>query len=196
MIMQFMNLNKADKPYSDKNQGSESLVTNFSKWADELISLLQRRAFGDSFADVMQYCLALDDYVITRLTDEEKEQQLIFCSQYKATFLCLRDEIELYLNRVERKYVKWKSFEYNKTRDKLLEEYYQLFLGKKIPKTEIKVTKDEVKSRFVVDQFDENEKWQNFMDDVKRALNLMKNLVADIENRSMILMSLRKKQMY
>lgn len=184
----------SDLRYTYEGQ-SNVLLEKFSRWSEELIDLFYSRVFGDSFKKVLDFVLSIDfeNKPISRLTEEEISEQLIICSQYKFTFSQMRDDIDLYIAKIQRRYTSWSAPLYIKSRKSVIDGKYILYKEGKLTKANISVTTDEVKNQFLVDNAEENAIWNDFLDYVRRARSFVSNVVDDFESRSMILMSLRKR---
>lgn len=182
-----------DFRYFQEDFKRDDLLDRFSTWSEDLVDLLEKRVFGGQFKEVMNFALSFDEQMVSRLTDEEMEEQLTICSQYKFTFRQMQDELDLYLSKVERRYRSWTAALYIKAQTKVIDAKSQMYKAEKITKANITVTKDEALNQFLVDNEMNNSLWHDFIDHVKRAKNLMKNIADDMESRSMMLMSLRKR---
>jgi hypothetical protein len=141
----------------------------------------------------MEFVLGLNVSPLTGLTTEEMEQQLVFCSQVRGTFLQLKSELEIYHSRLQREYDVHTGILYIRVKEDLLAAQLQLVAEGKITKSSISITRDDIQNRFYEKHGDDHKMWMNFIDQVQSAKSLVANVAADLESRSMILMSLRKK---
>lgn len=171
----------------------DDLLSRFADWSEELVDLLEKRVFGGQFRAIIDFVMSLDDQPVSRLTEEEVEEQLTICSQHKFTFRQMQDELDLYSTRVEKQYKTWCAGLYLDAQTKILNTKTLLYNANKITKATVVATKDEIQNQFLVDNEQSNLLWCDFLQKIKRAYSLVKNIADDLESRAMILMSLRKK---
>ena len=168
-----------------------NLMEDFSTWSEELVALLEQRVFGGQFRAIMQFVMSFEDDIVSRLTEEELDEQLTFCSQYKFTFSQLRDELGIYLSRIEGRYKTWMARKHIEARTKIFRDQSKLFEDGKITKSNVSTTKEDILNQVLVDNESENFLWTDFIEQVTRAKKLVGNIASDLEGRSIILMSLR-----
>jgi hypothetical protein len=172
----------------------EDMLDRFSSWAEELTEIIERRVFGGQFLEVMNFVSIASETLVTRLTDDEREEQLTVCSQHRFTFREMEADLDLYLAKAEREYRAWTAPRYMKCQRKLIDDKIALFKAGALSKTAITVTKDDVQNQFLIDYEQENRAWHDYMEKIKRGMNLVKAIADDIDSRAKILMNLRYKQ--
>lgn len=173
----------------------DRLHEDLTRWSEDLVELLESKISSPDFQRVMEFVFNFEGQIIGRLTGEQKAEQLEMCSQVKGIYLTLFRSMSIYLARTFRYHERWQASKSVEVEKAIIDRFTKYVVDGKITKSSVKVTKDDLRNQFLIDYGDQEELWQAHIDKVTKAKDLMETVVDDLENRSMILMSLRKKSM-
>ncbi len=169
-------------------------VESFADWYSQFVTIIEQRVYSKTFEKLVSYISNFDGELTTRLTEEEKDDQLVLCSQYKYTLMDIAKEIKMHVRDVERKFKIWKAKRYEILRNNLLTEQ----------KNEIKdgfrtkggfgnITEFTLKNRLLSLYGTEWDRWQTYIDKIEKSYLFITNILEDMENRSNILKNLNNK---
>lgn len=171
----------------------DDILERFTDWSEELTAIIESRIFSGGFKQVIDILSAFGDEPVTRLTLSELDDQLTLCSQYRFTFSETAAEIRRYQKRVKSYFDIWMAEKRIRAKKDILKDHQiEIDAGRANKSFYDKVTGSEVSDRLMVDNETQYRVWMDFLSHIEGAATFLENLVADIDQRSMILMSLRK----
>ena len=171
----------------------DDLLERFTDWSEELTAIIESRIFSGGFKQVVDILCTFGEEPVTRLTLAELDDQLTLCSQYRFTFSETASELRRYQKRVKSYQDIWMAEKRIRAKKDILKDHQiEIDAGKANKSFYDKVTGSEVSDRLMVDNKIQYRVWMDFLSHIEGASLFLENLVADIDQRSMILMSLRK----
>jgi hypothetical protein len=166
-----------------------------SDFYHQLSEMVEYRIYTDKFVEIVNYLSNWDKTTIAYLEDKEMDRQLIFCSQWTFTLRQIATELKLYENRIARRYKQWWATKFNAARAELLEAQQKEVTNKFRTKSNFGLlTKDDLTNYILEQHAYDNEAWQVSIERINRMYLFFNNLLEDLKQRSMILMSLRKER--
>lgn len=171
----------------------DDVSVRFTEWHHDLIRLIDRNLFFEVFEKISAFLSSFDEELVFRLTGQQLDDQLTFCSQYKFTLIQVRDELLQYREKIERLFELWYAVKYVEVQKELLaEQKKEVEDGLRTKGAYGKTTGDDVKNRLLYKHRDEWLRWQNFIADVNRSHKFVANMASDLESRAFALMSISR----
>ena len=170
----------------------ENVSEHLVNWSQQLIDMIESVVFGRDFEMTLQTILEFQHTKVSRLTDQDKAEQLELCSQIVGAFETLSARLGIYLEKAKRGHESWKAPRYIRAERSVLLRKKALVAEGLLTKGNTTLTKEDIRNQYLVDYEKEEFMWQEYLDGIKNAHELMMAVVKDIEKRSISLASLMK----
>ena len=171
-----------------------SAVDSFSEWYNQFVKLVETRVYSETFEKLVDYLSVFDGEIITRLTEDEKDEQLILCSQYKYSLLDIAKEIKMYLNLINDEFSIWQAKKYEALRLDLLEEQKQEITdGYRSKGRYGEISQFTLKQGLLNKYGRDWKRWRGYINKIEKSHIFILNMLEDMETRANSIKNLNNK---